>query len=34
MYGAIALGLAFAILPEYPKKPLEQKLFGDEKIEL
>ena len=33
MYGGIALGVAFVIFPKYLKKPLQQKLFGDQKIE-
>ena len=33
MYGGIALGVAFVIFPKYLKKPLEQKLFGDQNIE-
>ena len=31
MYGGIALGLAFYIFPKYLKKPLEKKLFGEER---
>ena len=31
IYGGIALGLAFAIFPKYLKKPLEKKLFGEER---
>ena len=34
VFGGIALVLAFAIFPKYLKKPLEKKLFGDEKVEL
>ena len=30
-FGAILLGLAFYIFPAYLKKPLEKKLFGEER---
>ncbi len=30
-FGAIALGLVFYIFPKYLKKPLEKKLFGEER---
>ncbi len=31
IYGGIALGLAYVIFPKYLKKPLEKKLFGEER---